>query len=136
MAQYKRFGFIRTIFFTAMKLFSCAALEYVSMNDKQCRTKTNIIDNYNNEPSFYLYSTEVNKCSGSFNNINDPYAKLCVPDVLKNINVKVFNLMLGTNETRYIEWHESRKCKCRLDASVCNNKQRWNKDNAGVYGQN
>ena len=36
--------------------------------------------------------------------------------------------MLGTNETRYIEWHESRKCKCRLDASVCNNKQRWNKD--------
>ena len=21
-----------------------------------------------------------------------------------------------------------RKCKCRLDASVCNNKQRWNND--------
>ena len=35
----------------------------------------------------------VNKCSSSSNNINDPYAKLCVPDVAKNINVKVFNLM-------------------------------------------
>ena len=25
-----------------------------------------------------------------------------------------------------IEWHEM--CKCRLDAGVCNNKQRWNED--------
>ena len=39
--------------------------------------------------------------------------------------------MLGTNETRHIEWHESCKCKCGLDASVCNNKQRWTKDKCG-----
>ena len=36
--------------------------------------------------------------------------------------------MSRTNETRHIEWHERCKCKCRLDASVCNNKQCWNKD--------
>ena len=36
--------------------------------------------------------------------------------------------MSRTNETRYIEWHEALKCKCRLDASVCNNKKRWNDD--------
>ena len=46
-------------------------------------------------------------------------------NVVKNINVKVFNPMSGTNETRHIEWHQTCKCKCRLDASVCNNKQRW-----------
>ena len=33
-----------------------------------------------------------------------------------------------TNETRHIKWYETCKCKCRLDASVCNNKQRWNND--------
>ena len=33
-----------------------------------------------------------------------------------------------TNETRHIKWHETCKCKCRLDASACNNKQRWNDD--------
>ena len=44
------------------------------------------------------------------------------------MNVKVFNLMSRTNETRHIKWYETCKCKCRLDASVCNNKQRWNKD--------
>ena len=41
---------------------------------------------------------------------------------------KVFNLMSRTNERRFIEWHETCKCKCRLDAIICNNKQRWNKN--------
>ena len=36
--------------------------------------------------------------------------------------------MSRTNETRHIKWHETCKCKFRLDASVCNNKQRWNND--------
>ena len=54
--------------------------------------------------------------------INDPYAKLRVPDVFKNLNVKVFNLMSRTNETGHIKWHETCKWKCRLDESVCNNK--------------
>ena len=36
--------------------------------------------------------------------------------------------MSRTNETRYIEWNETCNCKCRLDASICNNKQRWNND--------
>ena len=57
----------------------------------------------------------------SCNNINDLYAKLCVPNVVENINVKVFNLMSITNETRHNKWHETCKCKCRLDACVCNN---------------
>ena len=63
-------------------------------------------------------------CSGSCNNINNPYAKICVPDVIKDLNFKVFNLMSRTNETRHIKWHETCKCKCRF----CNNKQRWNND--------
>ena len=36
--------------------------------------------------------------------------------------------MSGTNETRHIEWHETCKCKCKLDAGVCINKQSWNCD--------
>ena len=41
---------------------------------------------------FYPCSMKVYNCSGSCNNINDPYAKLCVPDVVQNIYVKVCNL--------------------------------------------
>ena len=71
---------------------------------------------------FYPYSVTINKCKGSYNTINDPYAKLYVPDTSKNINVKVFNLMSRTNEARHTKWHKTCKCKCRLYASVCNNK--------------
>ena len=87
------------------------------MNNQEC-----------DEPVFYPFSIKTSKCSGSCNDINDPYAKICVPDVVKNLNVKVFNLMSRTNETRHIKWNETCKCKCRLDASVCNNKQLWNDD--------
>ena len=62
-----------------------------------------IVNITSNEPLFYLYSVKVSKCSGSCNNINDPYAKLCVSDISKNMNVKVFNLFSRTNETRYIK---------------------------------
>ena len=43
-----------------------------------------------------------------------------VPDIVKDLTVKVFNLMSRTNETRHIKWHETCKCQCRLDAIVCN----------------
>ena len=95
------------------------------MNYQECRTRTKIINIKNNE-SFSII--KVNKYSGSGNNINDPYAKLCVCNVIKNTNVKVFNLMSWGNQTRHIEWHETCKCKCRLDACLCSNKQRWNED--------
>ena len=71
---------------------------------------------------------EINKFSGSCSNIIDPYAKLCVPDIVENINVKVFDLMSRTNKTKHTKWHETCDCKCRLDANVCNNKHRWNKN--------
>ena len=71
------------------------------MNNQECRTRTKIININNNEPVFYPFSIKVDKCSGSCNNINDPYAKLYVPDVVQNINVKVFMLISFTNQTKH-----------------------------------
>ena len=127
------FGFIKKVSVVATTFFNfntstVNSLECVSMNNQECRTRTKIININNDKLVFYPFSIKVNKCSGSCNNINDPYAKLCVPDVAKNINVKIFNLMSFTNQIKYIEWHETCKFKCRLDASVCNKKHRWNKD--------
>ena len=50
---------------------------------------------------YFAFSIKTSKCIGSCNNINHPYAKICVPDAVKNLNVKVFNLMSKTNETRH-----------------------------------
>ena len=123
------FRFVKRIFVSAIMFFgynssSVNSLECVSLNNKKCKVRPEIVNVNSNEPVFFPFSIKTNKCSGSRNNINDPYAKLCVPDVAKNLNVKVFNLMSRTTETRHIKWYETCKCKCRLDASVCNNKQR------------
>ena len=67
------------------------------------KVRLKIVNVNSDDPVFFPFSIRVSKCSGSCNNINDPYAKLCVPDVVKNLNAKVFNLMSRTNETRHIE---------------------------------
>ena len=96
------------------------------MNNQECKVRPQIVNVNSDEPVFFRFSIKTSKCDGSCNNINDPYAKMCVLDVVKNLNIKVFNLMSRTNETRHIEWHETCKCKYRLDGSVCNVKKRWN----------
>ena len=107
------FRFVKQIFVLAMMSFSCnvlnvIALKCVSINNQECKIRPQMLTvNVNsNEPLFHPYCVKTSKC----------------------INVKVSNLMSRTNETRRIEWHETCKCKFRLDASVCNNKQHWNKD--------
>ena len=70
---------------------------------------------------FFAFSVKTSKSSGICNNINNLYVKLCVSDVVKILNVEVFNLMSRTNEAIHIEWHETCKCRYKLDASAWNN---------------
>ena len=98
------------------------------MNNQECKTRPQVVNVNGDEPVFLPFSTETSKCSSSCNNINYPYAKICVPDIIKNLNVKVFNLMSRTNETRFIELHETCKCECKYVKNICSNKQRWNKN--------
>ena len=73
------------------------------MTNRKCKIKPKIVNVNSDESVFYLFSIKTSKCSGSCNNINDPYAKTCVPDITKNLNVKILNLMPRTNEARHIE---------------------------------
>ena len=92
------------------------------MNNQACKARPEIINVNSNNPVFYPFSVKTSKCSGNCNNINDPYAKICVPDVVKDLNIKVFNIMSITNETKNTKWYETCKCECRLnvDANVKN----------------
>ena len=86
------FGFIKKCFFIAITFFNfnlsnVNSLECVSINNQECKIKPEIINLNTNEPLFYPYSIKINKCKGSCNTINDPYAKICVPENIKNTNV-------------------------------------------------
>ena len=79
---------LKNVFFTAITFFSynvwnANSLKCVSMNNQECKIRSEIINVNTNEPVFYSYSITINKCKGSCNTINDPYAKLCVPNTIK-----------------------------------------------------
>ena len=82
------FKFIKKCFFAAMtfinfNLSNVNSLERVSMNNQEFKIRTEIINFKTNEPMFYPFSIKINKCKGSCNTINDPYAKLYVFDEIK-----------------------------------------------------
>ena len=104
------------------------ALECVSVINQKCMSRPKIIETNPDEPVVFPYSIKLNKCSGSCNDPKDPFARLCVPDIVKNINVMVYNLMTRVNETKNIVWHETCKCTCRLSKDICNSRHVFNKD--------
>ena len=101
-------------------------LECVSAINQGCMSRPKIINLNADEPVFYPLSIKLNKCGGGCNNINDPMTKLYVSDIIKDMNIKVFNLLARMNEIRRVVWHETCKCVCRLTSAVCNDKQEWN----------
>ena len=80
------------------------------------------------EALFYPYNVLVNKCSRSFDTLDNPMSKICVPKIIKNVSMKGYNFLMRLNETRNVLWQESCKCVCRLNSSVCNSKQIWKSD--------
>ena len=108
----------------------------ISLKNQECKVRPKIVDINSNNPIFYPFSIKINLCSGSCNNINNPYGKICLPDTVKDLNVRVFKLMSRTNEKRHIKWHKTLKCICRLDKIICNSKQRWNEDKCRCNAKN
>ena len=104
------------------------ALECVSVINQKCMPRPKILDVNERigEALFYPYNVLVNKCSRSCNTLDNP--EICVPKIIKNVNMQVYNFLMRLNGTRNVLWHESCKCVCKLNLSVCNNKKIWDDD--------
>ena len=115
------------ILFSILKV---GTLECVSVVNQKRMPRPKIIEVNEGvgEALFYPYNVLVNKCSGSCNTLKSPGAKICVPNVIKEVNMQVCNFFMRLNETCNVLWHKSCKCVCQLNSSVCNNKQIWNGD--------
>ena len=117
----------------AVSLFSVLkvnSLECLSLINQKCMPRPKIL-NVNEgigKALFYLYNLLVNKCSGNCDTLDNPMSKICVPKIIKNVIMKVYSFLIRLNGNRNVLWHESCKCVCRLNSSVCNSKQIWNSD--------
>ena len=115
----KKTFYIGSLFLSSLQfILSATSLNCITIKNQECKTRPEIINIDSNNPIFYQFSIKVSIGSGNCNNINNPYAEICVRDFTKNLNVKVFSLMSRTNETRLIKWHQKRKCECRLDVDL------------------
>ena len=78
------FVFIKKVFFIGSLFLSSfvntTSLNCISMKNQECKVRPEIISVNSNEPVFYPFSIKTSKFSGSCNNINDPYAKIRVPE--------------------------------------------------------
>ena len=77
------------------------ALECTSVVNQKCMPRSKILDINEGvgEALFYQYNVQVNKCSGSCNTSDNPIEILCVPNVIKGLNMKVYNFLTMLNET-------------------------------------
>ena len=95
------------------------------LKNQECKVRKVIVDN-----GFmtFPYKIGVNRCIGSLNDVDNPYFRVCLPDYVKNISVKSFDLISKKNVLKNISFYQSRKCGCLLDEKVCNNLLEWKKN--------
>ena len=102
----KIFRFVKKVLFVGLTILSsftnAIPLVCISMKNQECKTRPQVVNVNSNNPIFYPFSIKTSKRSGNCNNINNPYAKISVPDVIKDLIFKVFNLMSRNNETRFM----------------------------------
>ena len=79
-------------------------LECVSVINQKCMPRPKILDVNEGmgEALFYPYKVLVNKCSGSCNTLDNPMSKICVPKIVKNVNMQVYDFLMRLNETRNV----------------------------------
>ena len=98
----KTFRFVKIVFFIRLAILSdfinvnslnSVPLNCISMKNKECKTRHQVVKVNSNNLIFYPFSIKISKCSGNCNNINNPYSKICVLNIIKSLNIKVFNVM-------------------------------------------
>ena len=82
---------------------SRAYIKCVSLNNLPCQARPTLVNINSNKPLYYLFNLSVNKCGESCNTINNSYTRVYVPNKIKNMNAKRFNLVSRANETRFLD---------------------------------
>ena len=99
----------------------------VSLSNQKCMTQPNLINlhpnGYSQEFHYYPFAVKLDRCVGSCNTLNDLSNKVCVVNKTEDLNLKVFNMITGINESKTLTKQVSCECKCKFDGRKCNSDQ-------------
>ena len=100
---------IISLLISLFSIIKTKALGCVSIVNQKCMPRPKILDVNGGigEALFYPYNVLVNECSGSCNTLHNRMSKICVPKIVKNVNMQVYNFLMRLDETRNVLWHES-----------------------------
>ena len=120
-----------------MELLICIVIasnhtKCVLLSNQKCLTQPTIInlypDEYSQEFLSYSFVDKLDRCAGSCITLNDWSNKVFVPNKTEDINLSMFNMITGINESKTLTKHISCECKCKFDERKCNSDQWWNND--------
>ena len=115
------FGLIKKIFIGLLTglVNGSNHIKYISLSNQKCMTQPTLINIHANEYSqefhYYQFAVKLDRCFGNCNNLNDLSNKVCVPNKAEDLNLSVFNMITGINESKTLAKHISCECKCLFD---------------------
>ena len=123
------FGIIKKIFIGLLTSLVNGSnhTKCVLLNNQKCMTQPTLINlhpnEYNQEFHYYPFAIKLDRCVGSCNTLNDLSSKVCIPNKIENLNLSMFNMITGINESKTLTNHVSCECNCRFDGKKCNSNQ-------------
>ena len=115
------FGLIKKMFIVVFSNIVNASnhTRCVSLSNQKCKIQPTLINLHPNEYSqefhYYPFAVKLDRCVGNCNNINDLSNKVCIPNKTEDLNLSVFNMITGINESKTLTKHISCECKCKFD---------------------
>ena len=107
------FGLIKKMFIRLLNSILSASnnTKCMSLSNQECMTKPTLINlhpsGYSRESYYSPFSVNLDRCVGSCNTLNDLPNKVCGPNKTEDLNLSVFNMITGTNESKTLAKHIS-----------------------------
>ena len=99
----------------------------ISLSNEKCQTQPTFINLHSNEYSqefhYYQFAVKLDRCVGSCNTLNDLSNKVCIPDKTEGLNLSMFSMITGINESKILTKCISCECKFTFDGRKCNSDQ-------------
>ena len=134
------FGLIKKAFIELLSLSgSLASIVNASdhakclyLNNQQHITQPTLIKLHHNKYiqglDCYPFVVNLDRRNESCNTLNDTSSRICVINKIKVVNLRIFKMITGINESKTLTKHISYKCICKFDSRKCNSNQKGNND--------
>ena len=130
----KMFGFIKKMLLALLSSIVNVSTrtKRISLSNQKCKIQPTLINlhsnKFNQELQYDTFPVKLDRCGGSYNTLNDLSNKGSVSNKADELNLSVFNLITGINESEILTKHTSCGCKNKFDKRKCSSDQKWNND--------